>query len=168
MTEVTGYIAMEVFNAVCHLRWNKGHGSVHWDQLLNKGRIIPAVASDDVHATAEINRAWTMVKAPTLDVAAILGAIERGCTYASCGPVIEDCRIEGDTIRIATSPVKQVTFYYDGAAGGHVVRAEAGGTLSGAQWTFGGNRRYPWIRIEVVDAAGNGAWTNPLVPVDNS
>ena len=53
MTEVSGYIGVEVFNAVCHLRWNKGHGSVHWDQLLNKGRLLPAVATDDVHKTSE-------------------------------------------------------------------------------------------------------------------
>jgi hypothetical protein len=168
MTEVSGYVGVEVFNAVCHLRWNKGCGSVHWDQLLNKGRLLPAVATDDFHATAEINRAWTMVKAPSLDKAAILSAITSGCSYSSCGPVIEDCRIEGDAIRIATSPVKQITFYFDGAAGGHVVRAEAGRTLAEARWSFGsGSRRCRWIRIEVVDPDGNCAWTNPLVTESN-
>jgi len=166
MTEVSGYIGLEVFNAVCHLRWNKGHASVHWDQLLNKGRMLPAVATDDVHKTAEINRGWTMIKAAALDTAAILNAIENGCCYSSCGPVIEDCRIEGGAIRIATSPVKQVNFCYDGAAGGHVVQAEAGGTLTKAHWSFGQERRRcRWIRIEVVDQDGNRAWTNPLAAV---
>ena len=165
MTEVSGYVGVEVFNAVCHLRWNKGHGSVHWDQLLNQGRLLAAVATDDVHKTAEINRAWTMVRAPSLDTGAILKAIESGCSYSSCGPVIEDCRIEEGVIRIATSPVKEVSFFFDGAAGGHVVRAEVDKPLTEAHWSFGGqHRRCRWIRIEVVDQEGNHAWTNPLSP----
>jgi hypothetical protein len=164
MNEVSGYVGMEVFNAVCHLRWNKGHSSVHWDQLLNKGKLLPAVATDDVHKTSEINRAWTMIKAPSLDTARIMHAIASGCYYGSCGPVIEDCRIEAGVIRIATSPIKQATFYFDGAAGGHVVQAECGCALTSAQWSFGSEkrRRYKWIRVEVVDRAGNHAWTNPL------
>ena len=164
MSEVTGYVAMEVFNAVCHLHCNKGYSSVHWDQLLNKGRLLPAVATDDVHKTTEINRGWTMVKAPALDTASIISAIAGGSYYASTGPVIEDCRIETGVIRIATSSVKQVSFFYNGSGGGHVVQAEAGKTLTSAEWTFGTeNRKYQWIRVEVVDEAGNHAWTNPFV-----
>ncbi len=164
MSEVTGYIAMEVFNAVCHLHNNKGFSSVHWDQLLNKGKILPAVASDDVHKSSEINRGWTMIKAPSLDTTAILSAIAGGSFYASSGPVIEDCRIEGGVVRVATSPVKQISFFYDGSGGGHFVDAEDGKTLTSAEWSFGGaKRKYRWIRVEVVDEAGNRAWTNPFV-----
>lgn len=163
MKEVSGYVAMEVYNAVCHLRWNKGYSSVHWDQLLNKGILVGGVASDDVHKSSEINRGWTMVKAPSLDPTAILNAIAGGACYASCGPVIEDCRIEGGVIRIATSPVRQVNFFFNGAAGGHFVEAEPGQTMTTAQWSFGQQSRYRWIRAEVVDEAGNHAWTNPLV-----
>ncbi len=163
MTEVSGYVGMEVFNAICHLRYNKGNGSVHWDQLLNKGRLLPAVASDDVHKTGEINRGWTMIKAPSLDTARIMHAIASGCCYGSCGPVIEDCRIEAGCIRIATSPAKRVSFLYDGVAGGHVVQAEGGNTLTNAQWAFGRDKsRCRWIRVEVMDQAGHCAWTNPL------
>jgi hypothetical protein len=163
MTEVSGYVGLEVFNAVCHLRWNKGSSAVHWDQLLNKGMLLPAVATDDVHKTSEINRGWTMIKAPALDTARIMQAIGSGCYYGSCGPLIEDCRIAAGVIRIATSPVTQANFFFDGSAGGHIVQAEAGKTLTNAQWSFGGERRrYKWIRVEVVDQAGNYAWTNPL------
>jgi hypothetical protein len=77
--------------------------------------------------------------------------------------VIEDCRIEAGGIQIATSPVRQASFFFDGSAGGHVVQAEDRQTLTSAQWSFGGGkRRYRWIRVEVVDQAGNHAWTNPL------
>jgi len=75
--------------------------------------------------------------------------------------VIEDCHIEAGVIWIATSPAKQVSFFFNGAAGGHVVQAEAGKTLTTAQWSFGDPRRFRWIRVEVVDQAGKPRWTNP-------
>ena len=163
MTEVRGYVGMEVFNGVCHLRWRKGHGSVHWDQLLNKGRLLPAMATDDVHKTSEIDQGWTMIKAPSLDPAAIMHAIASGCYYSSCGPVIEDCRIEADAIGITTSPVKKISFFFDGAAGGRIVQAAAGETITHANWRFGGDkRRYRWIRAEVEDPDGHFAWINPM------
>lgn len=164
MTEVSGYVGVEVYNAVCDLRWNKGHNSVHWDQLLNKGRQLLAVATDDVHKTSEINRGWTMIKAPSLDTAQVMRAIASGSCYSSCGPVIEDCRIEAGVIRITTSPAKKITFFFDGAAGGRIVQAEGGQTLTTAEWAFGREkRRYRWIRVEVIDEAGHCAWTNPLI-----
>ncbi|NLX56513.1 MAG: CehA/McbA family metallohydrolase [Planctomycetaceae bacterium] len=163
MTEVSGYVGIEVFNAVCQLACNKGHNSVHWDQLLNKGRIVAGVATDDVHATGQINLGWTMIKAPSLDTNAVLNAIESGCFYSSCGPIIEDCRIEEGTIRVVTSPVRQISFFFDGAAGGHVVRAGAGQTLTTAQWNFGNRQpKCRWIRVEVVDQDDKYAWTNPM------
>jgi len=163
MTEVSGYVGMEVFNGTCHLRWNKGHSSVHWDQLLNKGKMLPAVATDDVHKSAEINHGWTMVKAPSLDMAQIMQAIADGCYYASSGPAIEDCRIDAGAVRVTTSPVAQINFFFDGSAGGYVVQAGASDTLTSAQWSFGAEkRRRRWVRVEVVDQAGNRAWTNPL------
>lgn len=163
MTEVHGYVGMEVFNAVCQLRWNKGTSAVHWDQLLNKGKLLPAVATDDVHQTSEINRGWTMIKAPSLDTARIMHALASGCYYASCGPQIDDFRIEADVIRIATSPVQQIIFFFDGAAGAHIVQAKGGEPLTHAEWPFGPDKRqYRWIRAEVTDQAGHSAWTNPL------
>jgi predicted metal-dependent phosphoesterase TrpH len=162
MTEVSGYVGLEVFNAVCHLHSNKGHSSVHWDQLLNKGKRLAAAATDDVHKSSEMNRGWTMIKAPSLDTAGIMRAIRSGCYYASAGPVIENCRVDAGVIRIATSPVQQVSFFFDGSGGGHIVQAEAGETLTKAEWSFGGGkRRYRWIRVEVADQAGRHAWTNP-------
>jgi hypothetical protein len=169
MKEVSGYVGMEVFNAVCHLHSNKGYSSVHWDQLLNKGTLLPAVATDDVHRSSEINRGWTMIRARSLDTAGIMDAIAGGCYYGSCGPVIEDCRIDAGVVRIATSRVKQVSFFFDGSGGGHVVQAEGDNTLTRAQWEFGKDkRRYRWIRAEVVDQAGNHAWVNPLTIAPNA
>ena len=52
MTEVSGYLGVEVHNEVCEGA-NSGAGHVHWDQLLNKGHILSGLASDDVHQSSE-------------------------------------------------------------------------------------------------------------------
>lgn len=160
MMEVTGYAGVEVYNAVCETESGKGFGSVHWDQVLNKGRIVPAVASDDVHKSPGAGLCWTMIRAPALNTTAILEAIGAGCFYASTGPVVEDWRIEGGVARLKCSPVSTIRFLCSGAGGGRVQRAAAGKTIESAEWKIEGNRR--WIRAEVEDAQGRRAWTNPL------
>jgi hypothetical protein len=163
LMEVSGYCGVEVYNAVCDLGASKGFNHVHWDQLLNKGRIVPAIATDDVHKSKDINLGWTMIRADALNLAAILAAVESGCTYASCGPVVDDFRIDGETIRIQSSPAAIIRFLYNGQGGGKTFRAEPGQSLSSAEWKFGGGKRsIGWIRAEVVDAAGRHAWTQPL------
>jgi len=162
MLEVTGYTAVEVFNSGCEVENANGHASVHWDQALNAGRMVGGIATDDVHNSRLLDLGWTMIKAPSLDAAAIMDAVERGAYYASAGPTIEDCRIEDGAVRVAVSPVRKVIFRYDGVGNGHVVRA-SDAPLTAAQWKFAGSRRqYRWVRVEVVDDAGNHAWTNPL------
>ncbi len=163
MREVSGYIGMEVYNAVCDLHNNKGYSTVHWDQMLNKGFKLVGVVTDDVHKSHEINQGWTMIKTRSFDVAGILEALSQGCCYGSCGPVINDFRNEEGIIRIETSEVRQITFYYNGAAGAYFVKAKDGELLTKAQWAFGKNKRtYNWIRAEVIDEAGKCAWTNPI------
>jgi hypothetical protein len=66
MTEVSGYLGVEVHNEVCEGA-NSGGGHVHWDQLLNKGHVLSGLATDDAHKSSEVGKAWTMIKAAKLD-----------------------------------------------------------------------------------------------------
>lgn len=165
MAEVSGYVAVEVYNAVCQIEAAKGHGNVHWDQVLNKGQIIPAVATDDVHSSKNINIGWTMIKAKGLTKPQIMDAIANGSYYASCGPVIEDFKAQDGTISLTCSPAVMIRFLYNGSGGGRTFYAEEGKTITTASWDFGKNKRqYAWIRAEVIDEKGNYAWVNPIVP----
>jgi len=159
MSEVQGYIGVEVFNGVCQARWGKGFGNVHWDQVCNKGRIIAGMATDDVHKVEEINMGWTMVKAKGLNKADIMDAIARGSYYASCGPTIEDFRFQDGAVHIQSSPVSEIRFRHAGAGGGRRFRAEEGKTMTHAELKF----KVGWVRAEVLDQQGNYAWTSPIV-----
>lgn len=163
MLEVGGYVAVEVYNAHCDLASRKGFNQAHVDQLFNKGILTGLTAVDDVHKSAWINTGWTMIRARSLTKADVMDAFARGCTYASCGPVIEDFRIGNGMVRLRCSPVSEIRFHFDGSGGGRPHVAEGGGTLTQAEWKFAGGRKTPkWIRAEVVDPAGKQAWTNPI------
>lgn len=161
MTEVSGYLGVEVHNQVCKDA-NSSEGHIHWDQMLNKGHVLSGLATDDVHRSSEVGKAWTMIKAAELDESSILEALERGCFYASNGPEIEDYQMGEDMkIKIKCSPVKKIAFRTSGAGNGKVFKAKDGEDLRTAEWDLS-TKKPRWVRCEVTDKDGNTAWTNPI------
>jgi len=156
---VRGNMAIEVFNATCS-RFGKGFSSVHWDNLLNQGRMIPAVAVDDTHLSIEVSKGWTMIRAGSLTVTAVMEALRTGCYYASCGPVIEDLRIDDGKVVVRCSPVVEVHFVCTSWRG-RSFYADGGEDMTRAEFTL--KEKAGFVRVEVVDRKGKRAWTNPWV-----
>ena len=161
MTEVSGYLGVEVHNDLCDDA-NSGGGHVHWDMLLNKGFVLSGLATDDVHKSSGVGKAWTMIKAAELNEKSILEALEKGCFYASKGPEIKNYQLDKDMkIKIECSPVEKIAFRINGAGNGTVFQAAEGESLESAEWDL--SRKKPkWVRCEVSDKNGNTAWTNPV------
>jgi predicted metal-dependent phosphoesterase TrpH len=155
---VEGYIGIEVFNGI-FARTGKGYSSVQWDDLLNAGHIMPAMANDDLHDSNMIGQSWTMIKAKELTIDAIMNALRNGCYYATCGPVFEDFRVEQGFAKVKCSPVAEIHVFaengwdfYDSVANNK--------SLTSAQYKLSQGIRY--VRAEVVDANGKHAWTNAI------
>jgi hypothetical protein len=164
MQEVSGYVAVEVYNGHCDLASAKGFSRVHIDQLLNKGLYVGLTAVDDIHKSAWMGQGWTMIRAKGLNKADIMEAFGKGSFYASCGPTIVDFRVENGTVSLKASPVMRIRFLYNGSGGGRLFQAESGKTLTEARWKLAGGRKpAKWVRAEVVDKDGKHAWTNPLM-----
>ncbi|MCG2769835.1 MAG: CehA/McbA family metallohydrolase, partial [Anaerolineae bacterium] len=159
LLSVRGSIAIEVFNASC---WDVGKefASVHWDNILNQGRMIPAVAVDDTHRGRDIFMGWTMIKAESLTVPAVMEALRRGRYYASCGPVIEDLHIDDGKVVLCCSPVAEVHFVCSSWRG-RSFYADGGEEMKRVEFTL--KEKAGFVRVEVVDRKGNRAWTNPLI-----
>ena len=154
-----GAFAMEVYNATC-AKSGKGYSSVHWDDLLDAGRILPAVAVDDVHHGRDIFMGWTMIKARELTVPAVMDALRTGCYYSSCGPVIEDARIEDGKLRVRCSPAMEIHFLAQ-RSWGETFYADGGELLTSAECPVDPSWNY--VRVEVIDSQLNHAWTNPFI-----
>jgi len=154
-----GPIGLEVYNAVCEYLNAKGSSSVHWDDVLSRGRRWWGLGVDDAHAAVQSGKAWVVVKAEALSREAIVEAMRAGCFYSSTGPTIEAVEV-GEEIRVRTSPVTEINFMAPSWRGRPTL-APAGETICEAAFTPRGDESY--VRIEVCDAQGRRAWTNPVV-----
>lgn len=156
---IDGVVALEVYNSTC-TKIGKGLSSVHWDDLLDAGSILPAVAVDDVHRGRDKFMGWTMLKAESLSTEQVMAALRTGCYYSSCGPVIEDFRVVDGQAMVRCSPAAEVHFIAQ-RANGCSFFADGGEPITSLEKQVGSGWKY--VRVEIVDRRGNRAWTNPIV-----
>lgn len=154
--DMQGTSGMEIYNNSCGEYTNT---SVYWDMALNAGRHIPSVvAVDDEHGKASCS-GWTMIKATELTTEAVLDALRRGACYASGGPVIEDFRLKDGKAIVKCSPAAKLRFLMT-APHARAIVAPAGKPLTEGSCDVPKGVRY--VRVEVIDADGKIAWSNPL------
>jgi len=165
---------LEVFNAGCELEAGRGLSAVHWDELLEAGRLCPAIAADDSHHPGfDSDLAWTWVRASERSQAAVLGALAAGTFYSSTGPLILDVRRDGDAVEVRCSPCRSVTLVSGRATGAAVnvgrlgyrhaareLECDQDGLVVHASLDVPRSARH--VRVEVTDAAGRKAWANPI------
>ena len=167
-------IGIEVYNAGCELEVGRGLSTVHWDELLETGRLCPAIAADDSHHPGfDSDLAWTWVRARERSRDAVLDALATGAFYSSTGPRIDDLRLDGDSIEVRCSPCRSVTLVSGRATGaavnvgrlgyrhaGRELSCDENGLVVHARLDVPPSARH--VRIEVTDAEGRKAWGNPL------
>jgi len=154
-----GPVAVEVYNATCS-KIGKAFSSVQWDDMLATGRYLPAVAVDDVHRGRDIFMGWTMLKLRKLSVESVLEALRTGCFYASCGPEIQDFRVEDGVARLECSTAAEVHFISRNASGrSHYADNREPFTRMELPLP----EKWPYVRVEIVDTSGRRAWTNPVM-----
>ncbi len=159
ITAVEDFIAVEVYNATC-TKIGKGISSVQWDDILDAGRIVGAVAVDDTHSGRDLFMGWTMIKATELTVESIMTALRSGSYYCSCGPTIEDFRVENGVATVECSPATEVHLM-GRRASGLSYYADGGELITSASRNADPSTGY--VRAEVVDEKGRRAWTNPII-----
>lgn len=160
--KLKGLTAVEVYNGASDRLHNVGNSIVCYDALLRNGSKMFALATDDNHNTGrredDSYRGWIHVFAIDKSVEAITSAIIEGNYYSTTGPQIIDVRRNQLIIEIEFKGGSRV-YLHEQARNGQVKNFER--TLNGvARFELKGNEDY--VRLEVVDEAGNTAWTNPI------
>jgi predicted metal-dependent phosphoesterase TrpH len=150
--------AVEVYNHGCASECARGDGTMLLDALLNEGRDLTAIATDDAHFRYDDScGGWVMVKAEENEPNALLAALKRGDFYASQGPMIHAAEILGGALHVESSAVVNIAAVGRGCRAVHV----HGRQITRAEIPlerFSGD----WFRIVVTDAAGHSAWSNPV------
>jgi hypothetical protein len=103
----------------------------------------------------------------------VLAALREGSFYGSAGPVIEALDVTEDAVEARCSPARSVTLLagrwfgsrvnadrpgYPGH--GEILATNGGGEITAARLERPAGT--PYGRLEVEDAFGRRAWTNPL------
>jgi len=167
-------VGIEIYNAGCELEVGRGLSAVHWDELLEAGRLCPAIAADDSHYPAyDSDLAWTWVKASERSRTAVLSALASGSFYSSTGPLIRDVTRDDDSIEVVCSPCRSITLVSGRATGsavhigrlgyrhaGRDLECDRDGLVIRARLDIPPSAKH--VRVEVTDAAGRKAWANPF------
>jgi hypothetical protein len=162
MREGKRAFGVEVFNSVCEVCCGLGDSSVLFDQALSAGVRWRAFASDDAHRLKrDAFGGWIMVRARELTKRAILDALRKGRFYATQGPEIRSLRVRDGVVHLACSPVRRIVWHAEGPYGFAVIAKRAGRSRSRFPLRrIAGHSKY--LRVEIVDAAGRKAWSNPI------
>jgi predicted metal-dependent phosphoesterase TrpH len=153
-----GYAAIEIYNVVCNCLEYNGYALQYWDQLLRQGARVWGIAADDAHRIPyEGAKAWIVVDAESLTAEHILKSIRAGNFYASSGPHFQGFEVDGNTIKVWCSPAVEIRFMTGDL--NPALRLRGDGLTSAA---YAPRPEDPYVRIEVVDAQMQSAWSQPF------
>ena len=155
---VDAAIAIEMVNGMCGHESGRGEGSALLDQLLNAGRHVGGIATDDAHRYGpELHSGWVMVKAVENTPEALLTALKAGHYYATEGPHIGNISREGEDLVIGSTPITTARLIGAGSRSETTRGAEMETTRLPLASFRGG-----WCRAVLTDSEGKRAWSNPL------
>ena len=159
---------VEVYNHINQVAFGKGSGAYHWDAALVHQPNLLGFATDDAHFYKDIpgeKGGWIMVNAAELSCDAIISAIRHGNFYSSTGPHFKSITIEqGNRIVAETSPILYARF------AGPVAKFKYKGAVDReplTKITFRLPEDWAFARLEIEDADGKIAWSNPLLNYKN-
>ena len=156
---LNNFHGIEVFNNGTEHLCHGGTAELLWDILLQHGKKVFAMASDDVHTSCDLFGGWIHIKAAERSGQAIVDALFAGAFYATNGPTIHDFGIDGGQAYVSCSACREIHFVTYRPRGKSFF-AEEGTLLTHARYTLSGRESY--LRVVCIDAQGRTAWSNPF------
>jgi hypothetical protein len=165
----------DIFKGLEVLNWQTewfdrmGESTHFWDSGLRDGMRWKAYATDDSHTDYpeepgwpfhnfqnDSFGGWVMVRVKEKSQKAIIEALENGWFYATEGPEIHDFFVEGNDVTVSCSPVDRVCCKGEHYNCKRLLRPG----ITGCTLPLRNNKQY--VRVEVIDAKGKIAWSNPI------
>ena len=161
--------AVEIYNHGCAVETDRGDGFYLLDELVNEGRRLTAIATDDAHfkhGDYDAFGGFVEVKAESLDPDVLLEALKAGHFYASQGPRLVDVDVSLGEVRVECSPAHSIAL----VTGTSRALSCVGRNITSATFDVANVARSAWVnpgavqwfRVVVIDHAGKRAWTNPI------
>ena len=156
---ITAAHAVEIYNHGCIVDNDRGEGFMTLEHLLNRGRKLNMIATDDAHFnTPDFFGGWVMVKTTQNSPEALLAALKAGEYYSSTGPQINDIRVSDEGVEVDCSSAATIIVQGQGTS----MATLHGQSMTTGSLSFERLTDSPWMRVTVIDRAGKRAWSNPI------
>lgn len=153
---------LEIYNHSSQCENGSGYALSHWDDILGHNPNFLGFATDDSHFLPNQpywKGGWIMVNAADCSQQEILANLRRGNFYASQGPSFKSIEYGENSIAVETSPVVYVRLIGPRRSG-KWINALNKSPIQHTEFELPPN--WPYARLEIEDAFGKKAWTNPL------
>jgi hypothetical protein len=152
----TGYLGIEIYNAVVRRQEGSPLATDRWDRLLGQGRRVWGFANDDMHLPEDAGQAWNVIQCESRDGADVLRCLREGRFYASTGVEITGIRVEGLRLRVETTNAQRILVISDF---GH---REACVDATAVDFTLDAHAPVKYVRVECWGPGEAMAWTQPF------
>lgn len=147
---------VEIYNGNCMTNTYCDDEHV-FEDMLRHGKKVYCMCTDDNHNSREDSfLGWVNIEADNLEYNEIINAIKNGEFYASTGPEIYSLKVDGERIKIETSPVKEIGLCTKGRRAPKIT-AKEGEFITSAEFDIKDNDGY--FRLRVIDTNGKRAYT---------
>lgn len=153
---------LEIYNHSSQCENGSGYALSHWDGMLNHNPDFLGFATDDSHFIPDQpywKGGWIMVNAEGCTEEVILESIRQGNFYATQGPEFKTIEYGEGTVTVETSLATYVRLIGPRRTGKWI---HALGKEPVTRAEFELPRDWPYARLEIEDAGGKRAWSNPL------
>lgn len=166
VAQLKGILGIEVYNTSTRYI-GKEYNMQCWDELLDAGFRYTALAVDDMHSSRDLFKGFTVILAEDKSPEALLAALKKGDFYASQGPRFTRISNENGILSADFTPVTAVIGVTRRCRGVCIGVEDAEGPGSGKKEITHleidlSNFPNSYIRIQLRDAAGRMAWSNPI------
>lgn len=170
--KINNIIGIEVYNTSTRYI-GKALNMQIWDNILDLGKMLPAVAVDDTHNPKDLFRGWSIVCAQERSPEAVLDALCRGAFYSSMGPEFFRLEFDGEYFNMECSAVEEIIFIGArnlgrcGGTDGFDAVIDNEGRLKTEKKSYTACKMqipsgFRYVRCQVVDSRGRYAWSNPF------
>ena len=151
--------AIEIYNHSCAIECERGSGVAVLDQILNHGKELNIIATDDSHFhIKDAFGGWVMVKSEINSEEALLEALKSGHYYSSQGPDFKNIKVQNGLLEVLCSPVEKIIVSGYGSASIYRNKTAMVSTVFNLELL----PQKKWLRVTIIDKEGNRAWTNPI------
>ncbi len=166
-----GMNAMEIVNFGCVMMGYEDDNGRVYDDLLNQGKQIFCLATDDNHNShaddsplSDSLGGYTMIAAPALEYRQITSALENGLFYSVQGtnehegPEIRGLEYEDGVLTVKTSDARRIQLVTSARCKGKMKAAREGDVLNEVKFNISADE--VWFRVVVTGVEGGKAYTN--------